>query len=129
MTDNVILAQGYAIEIEHMMGKVFQYGMMDRVGIGSVASSDFIRRNPLAAVLTTCGYIYGKVEKDSKDKIDNFIEQTRFYWKISLDELLSFEKNTKNVGTSTMELDYKDGKEALEDIIKKFEKICKLNEE
>ena len=28
-----------------------------------------------------------------------------------------------------MELDYKDGKEALEDIIKKFEKICKLNEE
>lgn len=44
-------------------------------------------------------------------------------------QLLSFEKNTKNVGTSTMELDYKDGKEALEDIIKKFEKICKLNEE
>lgn len=37
MTDNVILAQGYAIEIEHMMRKVFQYGMMDRVGIGSVA--------------------------------------------------------------------------------------------
>ena len=57
-------------------------------------------------------------------QIENFIVDTRFYWEMSLDELLSFETNIKDTERGTIELDYENGEKALEDIMDKFSEIC-----
>lgn len=103
MDNAVIRAQGYAVSLEHEIRRVFQ---CDRSGFAGIADSDFIRKNPLAAVLATCGFL------------------TRFYWEMSLDELLSFETNIKDTERGTIELDYENGEKALEDIMDKFSEIC-----
>lgn len=46
------------------------------------------------------------------------------YSEMSLDELLSFESNSKKTGGGTIELNYENGEKALEDIMNKFSKIC-----
>lgn len=84
------------------------------------------RRNSLAAVLMTCGYIYGLVDDLGKRTIEKFIEETSFYWKMNLDELLSFETSSKTVGIATVDIVYDNGEEAVIDIIDKFSKICDL---
>lgn len=55
MVEAVMRAQGYAVSMEHDMSRVFG---CDRGGMSGKVDSDFIRRNSLAAVLMTCGYIY-----------------------------------------------------------------------
>ena len=56
MVEAVMRAQGYAVSMEHDMSRVFG---CDRGGMSGKVDSDFIRRNSLAAVLMTFGYIYG----------------------------------------------------------------------
>ena len=124
--NGVIKAQGYAMDLEHTMRDVFGYDEMVTEGLAAIVTSDFIRSNPLAAVLTTCGYIYGKVDEISKQKIDNFINETRFYWEMKMDDLLSFETPSMTIGLTIVELEYENGEKALNDIKNKFEKICKL---
>lgn len=124
--NGVIKAQGYAMDLEHTMREVFGYDEMVTEGLAAIVTSDFIRSNPLAAVLTTCGYIYGKVDEISKQKIDNFINETRFYWEMKMDDLLSFETPSRTIGLTIVELEYENGEKALNDIKDKFEKICKL---
>ena len=92
MDNAVIRAQGYAVRLEHEIRRVFQ---CDRSGFAGIADSDFIRKNPLAAVLATCGFLYAKADDVGRKQIENFIVDTRFYWEMSLDELLSFETNIK----------------------------------
>lgn len=123
MSEAVMRAQGYAISIEHGMRRVFGG---NRGEIAGTVDSDFIRRNTLAAVLMTCGYAYGLVDDSGKRIIENFIEKTRFYWEMNLDELLSFETSSKTVETSEIEIEYENGEEAVIDIIDKFCKICDL---
>ena len=72
------------------------------------------------------GYIYGLVDDLGKRTIEKFIEETSFYWKMNLDELLSFETPSKTVGIVTVEIAYDNGEEAVIDIIDKFSKICDL---
>ena len=74
----------------------------------------------------TCGYIYGLVDDLGKRTIEKFIEETSFYWKMNLDELLSFETSSKTVGIATVDIVYDNGEEAVIDIIDKFSKICDL---
>ena len=74
----------------------------------------------------TCGYIYGLVDDLGKRTIEKFIEETSFYWKMNLDELLSFETSSKTVGIATVEIAYDNGEEAVIDITDKFSKICDL---
>lgn len=124
--NGVIKAQGYAIDLEHTMREVFGYDEMVTEGLAAIVTSDFIRSNPLAAVLTTCGYIYGKVDEISKQKIDDFINETRFYWEMKMDDLLSFETSSRTIGLKRVELEHESGEKALNDIKNKFEKICKL---
>ena len=116
-------AQGYAGSIELDMRKVFG---CERFGFGNVVNSDFIRKNPLAAVLATCGYIYAKVDDVKKAMIETFIEDTSFYWKMSLDELLSFETSSKQVDICEITLEYENGEKALQDIMDKFSDVCDL---
>lgn len=74
----------------------------------------------------TCGYIYGLVDDLGKKTIENFIEETSFYWEMNLDELLSFETSSKTVGIATVEIEYNNGEEAVIDIMDKFSEICDL---
>lgn len=121
MDNAVIRAQGYAVSLEHEIRRVFQ---CDRSGFAGIADSDFIRKNPLAAVLATCGFLYAKADDVGRKQIENFIVDTRFYWEMSLDEFLSFETNIKDTERGTIELDYENGEKALEDIMDKFSEIC-----
>ena len=123
MVEAVMRAQGYAVSMEHDMSRVFG---CNRGGMSGIVDSDFIRRNSLVAVLMTCGYIYGLVDDLGKRTIEKFIEETSFYWKMNLDELLSFETSSKTVGIATVEIAYDNGEEAVIDITDKFSKICDL---
>lgn len=123
MNEAVMEAQGYAKSMEDDMGQVFG---CERFGFAGIVNSDFIRRNPLAAVLATCGFIYAKVDDVNKKRIEKFIEDTNFYWKMTLDELLSFETSSKTIGKVTKELGYENGEKALKDIMDKFSDICNL---
>lgn len=123
MESAIMRAQGYAVSIEHDMERVFK---CERFGFGGVVNSDYIRRNPLAAILATCGFIYAKVDSEKKMQIEKFVEDTSFYWEMSLDELLSFETSSKTVDISTIELEYENGEVALIDISNKFSDVCDL---
>lgn len=123
MNNAVMRAQSYAVDIEHVMRKVFE---CERFGFSGIVNSDFIRKNPLAAILATCGYMYALVDKNDKLQIEKFINATEFYWEMPLDELLSFDSSSKTVGIGTIEIEYDNGEKALVDMIKKFEKICTL---
>lgn len=63
MNQAVMRAQGYAVSIELEMRNVFE---CERFGFAGVVNSDFIRKNPLAAVLSTCGFIYAQVDDEKK---------------------------------------------------------------
>lgn len=123
MNNAVMRAQGYAVSMEHDMRRVFD---CERFGFAGIVNSDFIRTNPLAAVLATCGFMYAKVNAKDKKEIEKFINDTRFYWEMSLDELLSFETSSKTIDKVTIELEYENGEKALEDIMDKFSSICNL---
>lgn len=119
----VVRAQGYAVSIEHDMSRVFG---CERFGFAGIVNSDFIRRNSLAAVLATCGFIYAQVGSEDRTRIEKFIEDTSFYWQMSLDKLLSFETSSKTFELETIELEYENGEKALLDIMDKFSAICDL---
>ena len=70
--------------------------------------------------------MYALVDEQGKNQIEAFINDTEFYWEMSLDDLLSFESSCKTVGIATIEIEYDNGEEALIDNIKKFETICTL---
>lgn len=123
MAEAVMRAQSYAGSMEDNMSRVFGCG---RGGLAGIVNSDFIRRNTLAAVLMTCGYIYGLVDDLGKGAIENFIEETSFYWQMNLDELLSFETSSKTIGIETIEIEYENGEEAVRDMLGEFSKICSL---
>ena len=123
MSDAVMRAQGYADRMEHDMRRVFDD---ERYGFLGVLNADFIRKDPFAAVLATCGFIYAKADDKNKREIEKFINDTSFYWEMSLDELLSFETSSKIIGITETELDYENGEEALKDISNKFSHICDL---
>lgn len=125
MNEAVMRAQGYAVSMEHDMSRVFG---CERFGFAGKVNSDFIRSNPLAAVLATCGFIYARVNDVNKKQVEKFIEDTSFYWEMTLDELLSFETSSKTIGIETRELEYENGEEALIDIMNKFSDICDLVE-
>lgn len=61
-----------------------------------------------------------------KKVVEKFINDTEFYWEMSLDELLSFETSSKSIDKAEIVLDYENGEKALEDIIDKFSHVCDL---
>lgn len=123
MNDAVMRSQGYAVSMEYDIRRVFN---CERFGFAGIANSDFIRKNPLAAVLATCGFIYAKVNEQDKKIVEKFINDTSFYLEMSIDELLSFETSSKTIDKVTIELEYENGEKALEDIMDKFSNICDL---
>lgn len=65
----------YAFQIETTTRSVFN---KDKFGLGIVANSDFIEKNPFIPISLVLGNFYNKLDDSSKIKIDDFIE--RYYW-------------------------------------------------
>lgn len=63
--------QKYAFQIETTTRAIFK---CERYGLGVIAESDFIERNPFIAITTVLGNFYNKMDTKSKVKIDEFIE-------------------------------------------------------
>lgn len=113
--------QNYAIRIEHIMCDTFG---CDRFGMGGFVNSDYIRRHPFMAIMSTLTYLYGRNEANCISAVSNFFDTYHYYGEWSIDELLSFEGNSKVINGSLYEIDYKNGEEALQSIIDAFSEVC-----
>ena len=114
--------QMYAVEIEHIMSKVFG---CDRFGIGGIVNSDCIRQNPYFSMVSALTYLYASADIKQREIITKFIEDNYFYSKWNLDTILEFDTDTKVIDGCEYTLDYTNGVEAIESIIKNFRSICK----
>lgn len=65
----------YAFQIEITTKAIFN---TDKFGLGLVADSEFIEKNPFISISLVLGNFYNKLDSTSKVKIDDFIE--RYYW-------------------------------------------------
>lgn len=116
--------QRYAIEIEHIITDVFS---CERFGFGGVVNSDFIRSQPFTAIIAALAYKFATADKNSRDKIEKFIEDNTFYFKFSIDELLSFETSEKIIDGIPVEIGYTTGQEAINKIIIDFKEVLSDN--
>ena len=114
-------AQGYAVSIEHILRKIFD---CDRFGFGGQVNSDFIRKHPFLSMTQGLAYKYALYPQKRKN-IDAFINHFSFYSAMSLDDLLSFDTNSKIIGITTYELEKENGLEQVEYMINEFESALK----
>jgi hypothetical protein len=114
----MINPQMYAIDIEHILCDIFN---CERYGFGGAVNSDTIRKHPYLSMTQGLAYLYANADGQKKKKIDKFIDDYSFYSDMSIDELLSFETNSKQVGITTYEIEKSNGKEQMEYIIEQFE--------
>ena len=121
MNDAVMRSQGYAVSIEHSMSAVFNCG---RGGVGGLVNSDYIRKRPYAAMCCTLTAVYA-VDPSKKEAVETFIEDNMFYSDWSIDELLSFDTNTKVINGIEYTLEFDTGETALQSIIEKFDALIK----
>ncbi len=119
--EQVMKAQGYAVEIEHSLRRVFE---CERFGFGGQINSDCIRKHPYLSMTQGLAYLYGLFSY-KRNMIDCFNEKFSFYSEMSLDELLSFVSNEKTIGIATIQIDRANGVEQVEYMIEEFDKIVK----
>lgn len=113
-------SQSSAIRIEHIMSNVFE---CERFGVGGLVNSDYIRRHPFMAMMSTLTFLCGSSRNDTTVAA-KFFESYHYYGEWSIDELLSFESNCKVINGSTYEIEYANGEEAMESIIAAFSEAC-----
>lgn len=65
----------YAFQIQTTIRAIFNCG---EFGLGVIADTDFIEKNPFIPITMVLGNFYNKVSHRSKIKIDDFIET--YYW-------------------------------------------------
>ena len=85
--------QSYAVQVEHIMSKVFS---CDRSGVGGLVSSDYIRRNPFLAMICTLSYLSGRNGVRIDQKFSNFFREYNCYSSLSLDELVGLDGRIPN---------------------------------
>lgn len=117
--EQVVKAQGYAVEIEHILWEIFN---CERYGFGGQVNSDRIRRHPFLSITQGLAYLYA-LHPDKRQKIDNYIENFSFYSDLSLDELLSFDTQEKNIGNATIQIEEENGLKQVEKIIEEFRNV------
>lgn len=115
----VINPQNYAVRIEQIMRSVFQ---CDRGDIGGLVESDYIRKYPFTAMISTLMYL---CDCASIDIVLDFFEKYNFYGQWSIDELLSFESNSKEINGCNYEIEYQSGDEAMQSMTDAFSDIYK----
>ncbi|HEY8361990.1 MAG TPA: hypothetical protein VIK77_03795 [Tissierellaceae bacterium] len=74
----------YAFQIETTFRAIFK---CERFGIGVLAEPYFIEKNPFIAITTVLGNYYNKIDKKSKEKIDEFIENYHLEMGKSIEEI------------------------------------------
>ena len=82
----------YAFQIETTFRVVFK---CQRYGIGVLAESYFIEKNPFLAITTVLGNYYNKLDNKSKEKLDEFIEAYHLEMGKSIEEI-GEEKNKED---------------------------------
>lgn len=117
--EQVMKAQGYAIEIEHILEDIFE---CERYGFGGQITSDKIRRHPFLSITQGLAYLYA-LQPEKRKAIDNYIESFSFYSNLSLDDLLSFDTKEKNIGFATIEIEEENGLKQVEKIIEEFRNV------
>ena len=124
MENNAVMrSQSYAVEIEHILRKIFD---CERFGFGGVVNSDYIRKQPIPAMLCGLSFIYATSTNEKKKKIEDFIDTHMFYKEMSIDYLLSFETNSKSDGLTTTEICAENGEKELNNIIEAYREVVKL---
>lgn len=114
-------SQDYAIRIEHIMCDTFE---CTRFGMGGLVNSDYIRRHPFMAMMSTLIFLYGRNKDNCINDVSNFFKTYNYYGEWNIDELLSFESNNKVINGTQYGINYANGEEALESIIDAFAELC-----
>lgn len=114
--EQMMKAQGYAVEIEMILRNIFK---CDRFGFGGQVNSDAIRKHPYLSMTQGLAFLYA-TEENKRKQIDKFVDEFSFYSDMSLDELLSFDTNEKVIGSTTIGLTKSNGLEEVEYIISAF---------
>lgn len=114
--NQLMKAQGYAVEIEMILRNIFK---CDRFGFGGQVNSDAIRKHPYLSMTQGLAFLYA-TEENKRKQIDKFVDEFSFYSDMSLDELLSFDTNEKVIGSTTIGLTKSNGLEEVEYIISAF---------
>lgn len=113
-------AHSYAIEIEHIMGRLIG---CNRFGAPFV-NADEIEDDWNAAIAFALGYIYAIGDEEVRTEISRFYEKNDMYLGFSIAELLQFTGRERTIGIATYTLDYENGEKAIEELIASFENLC-----
>lgn len=119
--EQVMKAQGYAIDIEYTLRVIFK---CDQYGFGGQISANSIRKHPFLSMTQGLAYLYA-IYPHKLDEIERFNDHFNFYSNMSLDDLLSFDTNEKTTGIETIQIEKKNGLEQVEYMINEFNKIVK----
>ena len=117
--DQVMKAQSFAVEIEHILSNIFE---CDRFGFGGQVNSDRIRKHPFLSMTQALAFLYA-LYPQRKSTYDSFIDHFSFYEEMSLDELLSFDTNEKVIDLTTIQIEKENGLEQVQYMISEFRKI------
>lgn len=115
----VMRAQGFAVEIEHILSNIFECA---RYGFGGQVNSDRIRKHPYLSMTQGLAYLYA-ICPQKRIIIDSFVDRFSFYSEMSLDELLSFDTNEKTIDKCTIQIEKDNGLEQVKYMIAEFRKV------
>lgn len=93
--------------------------------LGGIADSGFARRQPFSAITCGLSFIYATANNDKRKEIEAFIEKYYFLREMTIDLLLLFETSKKEVNGVIMDISFKNGKEAVDSMIKDFRNVVK----
>lgn len=116
--EQMMKAQGYAVEIEMILRNIFK---CDRFGFGGQVNSDAIRKHPFLSMTQGLAFVYA-VSESKRKEIDKFIDDFSFYSDFSL---LSFDAKENSREYVTIELQKNNGLEEVEYIISAFRNVIK----
>ena len=115
----VMLSQSFAVEIEHILCRIFN---CNRYGFGGQVNSDEIRKHPYLSMTQGLAYLYAN-QSQKRGLIEEFVEHFSHYQNMQLDELLSFDTNMKILDTGTIQIEKDNGLEQVEYMISEFRKV------
>ena len=113
-------AHSYAIEIEHIMGRLVG---CNRFGAPFV-NADEVEDDWNAAIAFALGYVYAIGDGEVRAEINRFYEEFSMCLGFSIAELLQFTETERTIGMTTYSLDYENGEKAVEAVISSFVGLC-----
>lgn len=113
--------QNYAVRIEQIMRSAFE---CERSDIGGLVESDYIKKYPFTAMISTIMYLCKHNDIDSINVASDFFEKYSYYGQWSIEQILSFESGAAEIGGCNYEFECANGEEAMETIIVAFSAVC-----